>query len=134
MMNDELNDLRRKYRNITAPPALATRVLASVPKARVRHHGWLPVAASLVAVVVVIGLAPFDLLPHSGKPSMTLRPSLSALATLKPGKPAVPAPNFARLRSVSVPSMPAKPPKLLKPQTNNPIDYEFFKEKYHAHI
>lgn len=133
-MNDELHNLRRKYRNITAPPALATRVLASVPETGVRHHGWLPVVASLVAVVVIFGLAPFGLSPHSGKSSTPLRPSLTALATLKPGKPTMTAPNLARLRSVSVPSMPPKPAEPAQPQTNNPTENEFFKEKYHAHI
>jgi len=134
MMNDELNNLRRNYRNIKAPPALATRVLASVPKTQTRQHGWLPVAASLVAVVVVIGLSLFSLLPHSGKSPTPLKPSLSALATLKLVKPAVPSPNLARMRSVTLPSMPGKPSKLLKPQTNIPFDNEFFKEISHAYI
>lgn len=134
-MSKQLDDLKRDYRNIEAPPHMATRIRAEVADKPIRGHSWMPVGATLMAVVAVIWLVPFigqQVTTTSPPPS---KPSLSALASLKPQKPAVAAPSLAKLRSVKTPMMPVKPQlKPTKPQTRFQIENDLLEEKDHAHI
>ncbi len=129
-MSEQLDQLKRDYRDIEAPPYLATRIRASVGDRRVRTHRWMPAAAATVLVAAVVWLSP--LVEDTTTPTPT-KPSLSALAALKPQKPAVSAPSLSKIKTVSVPRMPAKP-KLdsTKPQTNTTDDLGTLKEKDHA--
>lgn len=131
-MNKELDQLRHEYRNIKAPPHLATRIRANVGTAPRRSRRWVPAAAATVLVAAVVWLSPLVDQTTSESP---VKPSLSALAALKPEKPAVRTPGLSKLRSVSVPRMPAKP-KLdsTKPQTNKTDDLGILKEKDHANV
>ncbi len=132
-MTEELEQLKRDYRAIKAPPHLATRIRASIGDERRPSSRWLPAIAATAIAVAAVGLFPLIDQPSGAAP---LKPSLSTLATLKPEKPAVPAPSFSKLRSVSVPRMPAKPkpPKPPKPRTNQTSESEYLKEKDHANV
>jgi len=135
-MNDKLDDLKRDYQDISAPPHLASRVRASVADERVRPHSWMPAAATLTAIVAVIWMMPFAWLQQSSVTATPTKPSMAALAALKPEKPATSAPSLSQLRSVSVPRMPAKPRpgKATKPQTKYHYENRTLKEKDHAYI
>ena len=135
-MNDELDDLKRDYRAISAPAHLATRIHASVAKSRTRSSFWIPAAVTCTAILVLVWMLPFATQVPSNAPKASAHPSMSTLAALKPAKPAVPSPSMSQLRSVNVPSMPAKPGLATpsQPQTNNPIENEFLKEKNDAYI
>ena len=134
-MNDELDDLKRAYRDINAPPHLATRISANVTGERVRSHAWMPATATLMAVAAIIWMLPL-VMQQSVVTTTPIKPSLSALASLKPAKPAVVAPSLTQLRSVSVPKMPAKPKpaRSSKPQTHHRLENDFLKEKDHGYI
>ena len=133
-MSDEFDELRRSYRNIKAPPYLATRIRAAVSDRRVRSRSWMPAGATLMVIVAAAWLLPFSMQYPQGPASKPTKPSLSALASLKPDKPAVKAPSLAQLRSVKVPQLPAKPVvKPAKPQSNLHFENDILKEKDHAH-
>ena len=129
-MTDDLDQLKRDYRAIKAPPHLATRIRASVDDERLRPTRWLPAIA--VTTIAIAAVAMFPLL-YQAADVATLKPSLSTLASLKPEKPAVTAPSLSKVRSVPVPRMPEKP-KPKKPQSNRTGEPEFFKEKDHANV
>ena len=129
-MTEKLEQLKCDYRAIKAPPHLATRIRASVSDEQRRSVRWLPAIAATAIAVAATGLFPLIDQPSGVAP---LKPSLSTLATLKPEKPAVPSPSFSKVRSFSVPLMPAKP-KLPKPQTNQTSESEYLKEKDHANV
>lgn len=104
--NKDLETLRREYQDITAPRYLATRVHATVAETRQTSRAWLPAVAASLLVLGFIWL-----MPRSESPSPTVAPtpmSLSTLASLQPRKPGA-GPSLARVHSVSVPRMPAKP-------------------------
>ena len=131
-MTEELDQLKQDYRDIKAPPYIATRIRAGVGDDPRRAHRWMPAAAATVLVAAVVWLSPLTEEPMTATPA---KPSRSALAPLKPKKPAVSAPSLSKLRTVSVPRMPAKP-KLdsKKPQTNKTDDLGTLKEKDHANV
>lgn len=135
-MNDELDDLKRDYRAISAPVHLATRIHASVADSRTRSGFWIPAAVACTAILVLVWMLPFATQVPSDTTEAPALPSMATLAALKPVKPAVPSPSMSQLRSVSVPRMPAKPGLATpsQPQTNNPIENEFLKEKNDAYI
>ena len=135
-MNDQLDDLKRDYRAIAAPPHLATRIHASVADSRTRSGFWMPAAVACTAIVAFFWIVPFTTQVTSNDVDKPVRPSMSALAALKPTKPAVPSPSMSRLRSVSVPSMPAKPKPATpsQPQTNFHYENKTLKEKNDAYI
>ncbi len=131
-MNDDLNELRQAYRDIKAPPHVATRIRATVAERPRRPRYWIPSAISAAAAVAIVMFLqnvpePVDL----AKPPV--KPSLTALASLKPEKPANVDVSLTQLRSVQLPPMPAKP-KPAKPQSRFRIDHELPKEKDHALI
>ena len=108
-MNDELDDLKRDYRAIAAPPHIATRIHASVADTRVRSRLWVPAAVTCTAILALLWVLPFTTEVSTNVTSTPVRPSMSALAALKPSKPATSSPSMTQLRSLSVPRMPAKP-------------------------
>lgn len=135
-MNDRLDDMKRDYQSVKAPPYLATRIQASVADSRTRTGFWMPAAVTCTAIVALIWMLPFTTQVTSDAVEKPSKPSMSALAALKPTKPATPAPSMSQLRSVSVPSMPAKP-KVVEPpksQTNYQLENETLKEKNDAYI
>lgn len=135
-MNDDLNDLKRDYKAITAPPQLATRISASVADSRVRSSFWMPAAVTCTAILALVWMLPFtgqtpsDIAAHHGKPS------IPTLAALRPTKPTSSMPSMTQLRSVSVPRMPSKPKPAAtpKPQTNHQLENGNLKENDHAYI
>ena len=100
--NNEINELRRRYRAIEAPPYLATRVLATVESRA--HSGWKWRTATVsgivaVALIALIRLSIWDSptsVPTPGYPSM------SALADSIPAKPDAPLPSLASIGAYSV--------------------------------
>jgi hypothetical protein len=133
-MTDSVDKLKRDYRDIEAPAALATRVRAEVADRASRPHSWMPATATVLVVVAALWLLPYSDVPPTDTAAKSSKPSLSTLATLKPGKPDVPAPSLSSLRSVKVPKMPRKP-KLAPadPQTNSLFESELMEEMDHAH-
>ena len=135
-MSNELDDLKRDYRQISAPPHLATRIHASVADSRSRSGFWMPAAVTCTAIFALVRVLPFTTQVTSDAVEKPAIPSMSALAALKPTKPSVPSPSMSQLRSVTVPSMPAKPKVTTpsQPQTNYQFENTTLKEKNDAYI
>lgn len=135
-MNDELDDLKRDYRAIAAPPHLATRIQASVAESRVRSRFWMPAAMTCTAILALLWVLPFTSEVSTNVTSAPARPSMSSLAALLPSKPATSSPSMTQLRSLSLPAMPAKPKAAdsSKPQTNYHDENINLKEKNDAYI
>ncbi len=131
-MTDDLNELKQAYRDIKAPPHVATRIRATVGSRTHRPRYWIPSAISAAAAVAIVMFLQNVPEPESVT-ARPVKPSLSALSSLKPEKPTNVDISFTRLRSVPKPRMPAKP-KPVKPQSRSEIEYEVFEEKDHAHI
>ena len=135
-MNDALDDLKRDYRAVSAPPHLAMRIRASVSDSRSRASFWMPAAAVGAAILMLVWIVPFNSEIASDVSSPSAKPSMSSLAALKPRKPTTPLPNMSQLRSVSVPRMPARPDATSssKSQTNYQYENTSLKEKNNAYI
>ena len=133
-MIKEIDELKRQYRRIEAPPSVLTRVRVEVAKRPIQSLSWMPLTATLVVVVTAAWLLPVILQQKAPDPVMPSTPSLSALAQLKPAKPAVSTPDLSALRSVSTPRMPAKPvvTPAPKPQTRQNTQDDELKENQHA--
>ncbi len=87
-----------------------------------------------MVVAAAVWLVPYLMQLQSPVPETPAKPSLTAIATLKPEKPDVRAPNLSQLRSVKRPSMPAKPRlKPVKPQSQFKLENELLEEKDHAY-
>ena len=128
-------DLIRNYRQIKAPAHLATRIRAEVSDRPAKTHSWMPVAATLMVAIAAVWLLPFAWQQQSVDTPTPKKPSLSALATLKPDKPSVRAPSLTQLRSVKAPSLPPKPVlRPTKPRSNNFYQIPKLEEKNHAHV
>lgn len=135
-MNDEtknleesIDELKRQYRSIKAPPYLAAKVRAAVSERKAASHHWWPALAAIAMGIAVFGIVPF--LQHeeaTSKVSPSL-PSLTALARLAPTKPKNVSPSLTQIRSVSTPPMPSKPKHGKRPQSNSESnDIQLFKE------
>ncbi|HNP65363.1 MAG TPA: hypothetical protein PKH39_15615 [Woeseiaceae bacterium] len=133
-MTDKLNELKRAYRDLEAPPHLATRIRAEVGERSARSHSWMPAGATFMAVVLVAWLAPYvdeQTVRTSATPS---EPSLSAIVALKPVKPSLASVSLSRLKTVAKPKLPAKPQlKRTKPKTNLNIESDLLEEKDNVH-
>ena len=106
-MSDDIENLKREYREIEAPAYLATRIageLGSAPRRRSR----LPAFATAVVAAAAIALTPLMLDNDAAGPS---QPSLSlaTVARMLPKKPPLPSPSLSRLKSVKTPPLPDKP-------------------------
>lgn len=137
-MTDGLQQLKRDYRNIEAPPYLAMRIRATVADRSAPRRRWLPALATVAVAVAVISVTTIVLQvqPQSAR-TMTLRsPSLAMLSRMTPDKPAVPVPGLAKMRSPRTPVLPSKPKlnRANKQQTFFDFENEVLKETDHAYI
>lgn len=138
-MSEDIDELKRDYRRITSPPHLQTRIRAEVSEQTHKGHSLLPATAAIIVGIAALWILPFAWQQQSSNLQTPTKPSLSALAALKPVRPSVGTPSLSNVRSVSVPKLPAKPILTpAKPQSN--IDPSFdlkntdLEEKHHAHI
>ena len=134
-MSDDLQKLKQDYQAINAPPHLATRIRASVADSRTRSGFWMPAAVACTGILALFWVLPFTTQVTSDVVEKPTRPSMSAIAALKPNKPSTSV-SLSQIRSVSVPSMPAKPKAATppKPQTNIQIENGTLEEKDNAYI
>jgi len=108
--NALIDELRREYRAIQAPPYLATRIRASVNLSKGRGWRWRTAVVGVLAVIALIVAVPLsrqDLAPPTASSGY---PSLTAIGGSLPLKPTAPIPSLADIGSVSMPRMPALPP------------------------
>ncbi len=131
-MSDDIEELAKDYRGIEAPPALATRIRAAVADRPVRNHGWMPAAATAVVAAALVGILPALWQTSAVDDEKPVRPSLSALASLKVERPAVSTPRLSQIRTPSAPAMPKKP-RLPSGKEQTNIELRVFEEKDHAH-
>ena len=132
-MDNEFDQLKDAYRDIAAPPHLATRILAEVGDRPGRRHRWVPAGAALTAVLALAFLVPFIARQSATTTPVPNKPSLVAVAALKPDKPAGTPTSLIRVRTVTRPKMPPRPrPDAGRPQTKLNPDTEFFEEKDNA--
>ena len=135
-MSKELEEIKRDYRKISAPPHLATRVRAELADRPPSRSNWAPLVTTALAVASIAWMLPFAMqqqVPQTTKPT---KPSLSALAALKPDKPTRAAPSLSRLRSVSIPSAPSRPtPKITVPRSwiDTELKNDTMEETNHVH-
>jgi hypothetical protein len=133
-MTNDIDDLKRGYRSIKAPPHLATRVRAEVQDRPFWRHNWVPAGATIMAIVAVVWLGPF-IFQISSTDTRPTKPSLSAIASLKPEKPTGTTMSLADIRSVKRPALPQRPRlKTTKPQTRLDTENDLLKEKDHVFI
>ena len=133
-MTNDIDDLKRDYESVNAPPYLATRVRAEVADQPFRRRSWVPAGATIMAIVAVVWLGPFvtQISSTDERPS---KPSLTAIATLKPEKPQGTAVSLAKIRTVKRPILPTRPRlKTTKPQTRIDKENDLLKEKDHVFI
>lgn len=129
--DDRLDELKRDYRAIEAPPHLATRIRAEVAERPMRRHRWMPATATAMVAISAVWLLPMLWQQPDVEAPRPSKPSLSAIAALKPDKPAA-APSLTQLKTVPKPRMPSKPQlRPAKPQTN--FENDELKEKDHAY-
>ncbi|MGI9232364.1 MAG: hypothetical protein ACR2RD_01925 [Woeseiaceae bacterium] len=129
-MTDDIAELKQAYRDIKAPPHLATRIRAEAEGQRVRSHSWMPAGATVMAIVLVAWLAPFDGEQTRSPSVVPSKPSLSAIAALKPNAPRGTSVSLSKLKTVKKPKLPSKPRfKATKPQTNLEPESDLSEEK-----
>jgi hypothetical protein len=133
-MNDQIEQLKRHYRDLRAPQDLARQVqrrLADQPAQG--HVRWPAVAAGAAALIVavILWIRPADVPQQLAVNQTMAKPSLSALASMSLTRPAVAAPSLSSLRSVKVPRLPDKPRQVDLPKKSR-NDTDFMKEKNHA--
>lgn len=132
-MNEHVDELKKGYRDISAPPYLATRISAEVGDRSIRRRGLLPAGAAIMAVLVLALLLPYVAQRSATTPVLPDKPSLTALAALKPDKPAGMPTSLTRVRTIARPKMPSKPgPKAVEPQSGLETDTEMRKESEDA--
>lgn len=132
-MTENIDELKEGYRNIKAPPQLATRIRAEVAEQTVRRHTWMPAGATVMALVLVVWLAPL-IVQQSTPPALPGKPSLTAIAALKPDAPAGTSVSLSQLKTVKKPKLPAKPQlKSTKPQTKLESENDLLEEKDYVH-
>jgi len=129
-MNDELTELKRRYRQIEAPPHLHARIRANTAGRPSRHRGWIPVATTAVLTATMLGLLPLLWQSSSLPENTSARPSLARLAALSVERPDVRRPSLSQIRTLPAPRMPDKP-RLSKPADDSTTG--LLKEKDHAH-
>ncbi len=130
-MND-MEQLKQEYRNIKAPPYLATRIRAEVAGRAMRPRMLMPAAVTLaVAMLAVVPLL------FIGKPlhePVKTMPSLAMLSQMTPDKPGTPVISLANVRSMAKPAMPQKPVWVTPtgPRRRSLMNHIYSKENYHA--
>jgi len=134
-MNDELHELQQAYRNIKAPPFLATRIHAALKPAGKVSHQWLPGAVSAaVLAVTLLWFLPQTMQSQSAQQITLSAPSLSRLALIMNQNPTLRSPDFSRLHSVKIPPLPRPPQHKAaeQPQGFFPKQKDRLKEFYNA--
>ncbi len=107
-MADQLQQLQRDYRSIEAPPWLAARIQARLPRRASRRFAWLPAAAVVaLALVALLLFRPAE--PPQRLAGLGPAPSLAALSRVMADKPALRSPSLTQLRSYRTPALPQKP-------------------------
>lgn len=127
----DLDGLRRRYREIEAPPYLATRIRAAAGDRAHRRTWWRPALAAIPAVVIAIVIVPLVLQQQpAGKPTLTSLPDVSS------ARPDLSSLSMARIRSVRTPALPRKPEveKPEKPQSNFDYDDQEDRPEEKAHV
>ena len=136
-MSKELEEIKRDYRKVSAPPHLATRIRAELADRPPSRSNWVPLVTTALAVASIAWMLPFAMqqqVPQTTKPT---KPSLSALAALKPDKPTRAAPSLSRLKSVSIPAAPSRPqPRTTVPRSgiDTELQNETMEETNHVYI
>ncbi|MEL7187247.1 MAG: hypothetical protein AAFN50_12565 [Pseudomonadota bacterium] len=143
MKESDIEKLRKDYRAIEAPPALATRIRAHTAEQQNRRRGWLPAAVG-AAFAVTAAFFLFTNLQQDERLTDTLvaenstsKPSMASLARVMQKRPTVSAPSMSQVR---VRTLPAPPPKPVPQSKKPPATKSYFeiedlipKEKDHAH-
>ena len=135
-MSDDIDKLKKDYREIGAPEHLATRIRAEAADRDSPRRTWLPVLAPVVVAVAAVTVAPLLMQQQAGDELATPKPtSMSTLTRVSSLKPAVTAPSLSNLKSVKVPALPRKPKPDSEqtPQTHFDINDENLKETDHAY-
>lgn len=106
MNEQELTELRERYRSVGAPADLAAgiRARASRQPARSRRGWLLPLASGIVGVLALAAALP--LLIEDDKASI---PSMAELASAMPDKPALTVPSVGSLKLPARPALPTRP-------------------------
>ena len=126
-MRDDIDKLKRDYRDIRAPAHLATRIRAEVADRGQPRRSWLPAMATVAIAAAALTITPVLLQQRSTEETATPKPtSMSTLARVASQKPAMTAPSLTRMKSVKLPALPRKP----KPDSEKTSMY---KEKDHAY-
>jgi len=118
-MTDDINELRRQYQAIEAPPSLARQVQTKLASQSSALRSWWPVVATAAACLALLVAVPLLRQPPAEQQvAMPRTPSLTVLSRVAAARPAVSAPNLNRLRSVSPPALPPRP--VLRPTPTPP--------------
>ena len=135
-MTDDIEELKRNYREIKAPQHIATRIRAEVGDRKRGVPRWIPLTASVMVAVTAVWFLPVVLQQQAAQVTPTTTPSLSALARLKPAKPTVSAPSLSKVRSVRVPAVPVRPNVRPPARPRSQIEFklEDAEENNHAYI
>ena len=129
-MTDNIGELRNRYRDIEAPPHVATRIRAEVADKPLRTRSWTPAGATIMAVVLVAWLVPYLGENPTTPSTRPTKPSLTALVALKPDAPAHTSVSLSQLKTMKKPKLPQKPRlKPTKPQTNLESESDLLEEK-----
>lgn len=142
-MSDDLEQLRRNYRAIEAPAALATRLRAHT-KERATQRSWQPLAiGSAVAATALFFV--FSALQQNNTPATNIltdnttpKPSMASLSTVMQKLPPVSAPSLSQVHIRSLPAPPSKPiQETSRPSKESSQSSEFepilIKENDHVH-
>lgn len=135
-MSEDIDKLRKDYREIRAPEHFATRIRAEVADRDSPRRTWLAVLAPVAVAVAAVTVAPLLMQKQAGDESATPKPtSMSTLTRVSSLKPAVTAPSFSNMKSVKVPALPRKPKPDSEqaPQTYFDMKDENLKETNHAY-
>lgn len=143
-MDKDLGELQRRYRRIAAPPQFASELRSALQEqtapgsAADRQPLLLWIGAGAVAAsLFAIALLPDDMngLNEAGGVD-TLRPSLTAMARMKPVRPeSIRGVSFSGLSSVRLPSPPklSSPPVLSKRGGSKSPDSAARSQENHSH-
>ena len=135
-MSDDIDKLKRDYREIRAPGYLATRIRAEVADRNSPGRSWLPALAPIAVAVAAVTVAPLLMQQQPGDEAAAPKPtSLSSLTRVSSLKPEMSTPSLSKMKSVKVPALPRKPKPDSEqtPQTYFDIEDENLKEKDHAY-
>ncbi len=131
-MSENLDELKRDYQDIKAPPYLATRIRAQVADIPSRRRGWLPALATVAVAVGALTVTPV-LMQQRAADDVQSATSLTVLAKASALKPGTTAPSLSRIRSVDVPAMPSKPKPAPAKDTDSQSHFDLDRSKENDH-